>query len=215
MPAFIDLTNNIFGRLTVLKRMENTKDGKARWLCQCQCGKQVIVQRNNLRSGSTSSCGCLAREKSKERETKHGQSRTRLYSIWKGMKKRCNNPSEERKARIYKDKGISVCSQWYDFNNFYSWAINNGYSDKLTIDRKDGNRDYCPENCRWIDMKSQQRNKTTNRLITYNGVTKCVSEWAEEYGVRPGLIIDRLNGGWSVEDSLNKPVVRKIKHENK
>ena len=103
---------------------------------------------------------------------------TRIYSIWCGMKARCYGKSDKNYSR-YGAVGISVCDEWKDdFMSFYNWSMQNGYSDDLTIDRIDGKKGYCPENCRWVDYKVQANNTTRNRIITYNGQSKTMSEWA-------------------------------------
>lgn len=107
---------------------------------------------------------------------KHGSSRTRLYSIWFGMKRRCQDPRSKDFA-CYEAKGIKVCKEWNnDFSSFKAWSLIHGYSEKLSIDRIDNSKGYSPENCRWATMKEQQNNRSSNRFVTYNGETKTVKQ---------------------------------------
>lgn len=121
-----------------------------------------------MRKGITRSCGCLHDEAARMRRTSHGKSGTRLYAIWKAMNRRCSNPSDKNYNR-YGGRGISVCDEWCDdFQAFYEWAIANGYDEtapvgECTIDRIDNDKGYAPGNCRWVDLKTQQNNKSNNR----------------------------------------------------
>ena len=140
---------------------------------------------------------------------KHGLYKSRLNSILRNMKQRCYNHKNPR-YNVYGGKGIKICDEWMDKENglvnFYNWAINNGYQDNLTIDRINNDKDYCPENCRWITNQEQQYNKSVNHLITYNGKTMCIAEWSNELGITSKLISTRLSKGWSVERTFTTPM---------
>ena len=123
------LSGKVFGRLTVISY------NLGLWECICSCGKTTHVKTSSLISGRTQSCGCLQKEKTIQACTKHGGSKTRLYSIWRNMKSRCNCPTAS-KYNIYGGKGIQVCSDWESFEGFRDWALSYGYSDDLSIDRK-------------------------------------------------------------------------------
>lgn len=135
----------------------------------------------------------------------HRETKTRLHKIWESMLERC----EYEKHPHYEDyggRGISVCEGWHDYVSFRNWAVDNGYSDGLSIDRINNDLGYSPDNCRWSTMKEQQRNKRNNRLLTFCGETKTVSEWAENTEINKTTIKERLNAGWPVDIALTKPV---------
>jgi hypothetical protein len=157
MPAFIDLSGQVFGRLTVLSREKNGGGGHTRWRCGCACGNETVVQQSKLRSGNTSSCGCLQKELVASRLSIHGGSGTRLYTIWSSMKDRCYNPNRAGFVD-YGARGISICDEWRnDFTVFREWALVSGYSDRLSIDRVDVDGNYEPANCRWATDKQQRQ----------------------------------------------------------
>ena len=193
-----DLIGQKFGRLTVVARGENTSYGKATWVCACECGRQKekTVTSYDLTSGKVRSCGCLYYESNKGRNMTHGKSKTRLYHIWSGMRQRCSQPSSVG-FRHYGGKGIAVCPEWCDFQTFYDWAMSHGYAPTLSIDRIDNNLGYCPENCRWVDMKIQQNNRTNNVRISINGDIKTLSEWSDLSGIPVKVLSLRHRNNWS------------------
>lgn len=206
MGKFIDLTNEIIGRLTVIERVENI--GKCTmWKCKCECGKEVVIRQPDLRSGRTQSCGCLHSEQLSLRNTTHNLSKTKLCSIWRSMKGRCLNPKDQA-YKNYGGRGVTICEEWSNnFVAFYNWAINNGYSEELSIDRIDNNGNYEPSNCRWATRKVQANNKRDNHYLIYNGKSQTISQWANELNIKPHTILRRLNLGWSVERALSEGVV--------
>lgn len=140
---------------------------------------------------------------------KHGLCYTNLYRRWINMRSRCNN-SNSTKYHLYGGKGIKVCAEWENnFLSFYNWSIKNGYKKGLTLDRINGNDNYKPSNCRWVTYKIQSRNTTQNHMLTYNGQTKCIYEWAEYLGISKKMLSERIRRGWSIERALNTPNVKK------
>lgn len=171
---FKDITGQRFGRLVVIERAENGDRRCAIWKCMCDCGNIHICAGIDLRSHKTRSCGCFRHESVVEHFTKHDKRHSRLYQTWLSMKQRCTNPNHKNYSR-YGGRGITVCDKWInDFQAFYDWAMANGYDEnapqgKCTIDRIDNNKGYSPDNCRWVDMKTQSNNRSTNRKVKING----------------------------------------------
>lgn len=161
MSALKDLTGQRFGRRTVISRAGSDRRGCATWLCVCDCGSESVVTGAELRKNHSGSCGCMRRD----RLTVHSKRKTRLYKVWEGMKTRCYNPSHMAYKR-YGGRGITVCVEWCnDFQAFYEWAMANGYDEnapigQCTIDRIDNDKGYSPDNCRWVDMKTQRHNRS-------------------------------------------------------
>lgn len=206
MSHFIDLTGMQFGRLVVLSRATSSTKGQSQWLCRCDCGTERIIIGSVLRDGRSKSCGCMKLERLVKRSTTHGHATNGIsptYHSWAGMLNRCNNSSHNRYQR-YGWRGITVCSRWTVFGNFLA---DMGEKPKGTsIDRIDVDGDYTPENCRWANAKTQARNKTNSRIVTVNGVSRTVAEWAEITGINRATIWDRLDAGRTEEQAVSAPL---------
>jgi hypothetical protein len=182
-----DLTGQKFGRLIVVKRAGTDNHRNSTWLCKCVCDNEVIVNRCNLKSGNTKSCGCLNKEESSKYNTIHGKSNDRIYSIWKGIKFRCSY------LKNYGGRGIKVCDEWlHNFQVFYDWALSNGYADNLSIDRIDNEGNYEPTNCRWATYRQQANNTRTNRFIIHNGETNTIAEWSRKTDINYSTLRNRI-----------------------
>lgn len=197
-----------FGRLTVEKAFRTRdKNGRAliKWTLRCDCGNKVTIAPSKAVNGVQQSCGCLAHEMIGERSRKHGESHTRLFYLWVNMRYRCYDPKNKRYAN-YGGRGIKVCDEWNnDYATFAKWARENGYRDDLTIDRIDVNGDYTPENCRWATWEEQANNKTNNHLLTIDGETKTMTQWAKQYGIGMSTIWARVKNGWEPEMAVKTP----------
>lgn len=203
MGKLIDITGQRYGRLLVLKRFGRNASKQTLWLCRCDCGNEVSVTGSHLKNGDTRSCGCLHNEGN---NTKHGGRKTRLYNIWAKMRRRCANENDEA-YKDYGGRGITVCPEWQEsFEAFRDWALANGYRDDLSIDRKDNDGNYCPENCRWATQKIQGNNQRSNRLCEYNGKTMTLKQWAEEAGINYKTLHTRMSRGWTLERALTTKI---------
>jgi hypothetical protein len=208
----IELTGQRFGRLTVLARVANGKGGNARWLCRCNCGNEREILAGHLKSGDSRSCGCLQRELVSLRLFRHGHRRIRkdgrgqstTYLSWNAMRERCYNRNYHAYAR-YGGRGISVCDRW--LGSFEDFLADMGERPPgKTIDRRDNDGNYEPENCFWATKAEQARNKRSNRWITFQGEARCLAEWAELFNVRYNTLRMRLSRGWTLQCALTTPV---------
>lgn len=197
-----DIKGQVFGRLTVLDR-DLFVNGKTRWLCSCECGKQVSVIGQLLRNGRTKSCGCLRSDRAAETASKHGgyvgRKPTRTMRIWKNMIQRTCNPNCPMYAR-YGGAGIGVCKSWQTFEGFM--ADMGEVPDGLTLERIDNSKGYEPNNCKWTTYAEQNRNKSSTKKLTLNGRTQVAADWAAELGLTDSQIYKRIRRGWSDEEVL-------------
>jgi hypothetical protein len=192
-----------FGILTVIEPAGKAKSGHMQWKCLCDCGKETVALGHNIRKGNTTSCGCRWR--------KHGQSNgnggrpTSTYKRWGGILDRCTNPNN-KKYHLYGGRGITVCDRWRESFTAFLEDMGERPSKKHSLDRyPDQNGNYEPGNCRWATIREQNRNKSSNRLVTFQGETLTIAEWAE----RKGMIWETLDGRlkkWTVEKALTTPV---------
>lgn len=202
-----DLTGQRFGRLTVIRATEKRDQwGCVIYECRCDCGNVCFVPTGRLTNSrtysTTRSCGCLFNETHEQ----HGGSDTNLYMRWHKMKVRCNNPKAQNYKR-YGGRGIRICDEWKNsFAAFRDWALSSGYKEGLTLDRIDVNGNYCPENCRWITNKEQQRNRRNNLIIEMDGQKMTLPEWCDSLGVPYDLAYSRIHTyHWDPKRALTEP----------
>lgn len=203
-----------YGKLTVVEDLgvfikEGTKTPRHYVKCICSCKDRtiVIVDFDSLKNGSTTSCGCYGKEQRLKVNTKHGLSHSRIKRIYNNMHSRCDNPNTP-KFKNHGGRGIKVCDEWSGKNgfiNFYKWAINNGYSDDLTLDRQDNNGNYKPSNCRWVDQDTQHENRRVTRYFEINGESKMAKNWCKEYGININTFWQRVLQGLSGEELIKPP----------
>ena len=203
-----DLTGERFGRLTVIKRIENHYYPSGRhdiqYRCRCDCGNEVNVLGIHLRSGHTVSCGCFRKENTSKMWFKHGMTNERLYYTWKNMKARCYNKNHDD-YNLYGGRGIKVSKKWkHDFSAFAEWALKHGYDDTLTIDRIDVNGNYKPSNCRFVTQKEQCNNTRRNIIIKYKGESHTIKEWSKILGIKYETMLSRFHKGWSIKKVFSK-----------
>lgn len=203
-PQFKDLTGLLFNRLTAQGIVEYRLNSRGKriavWLCRCVCGNEVRVTRSNLVSGGVQSCGCLRDDRLRAVLTTHGFSNHPLYTIWDGIRRRCNDPGD-RAYKNYGARGIQMCERWRDIQNFID-DMGERPSLKHTVERVDNEGHYSPDNCIWATRKEQNRNKRDTILVTYDGRTQCLTDWAAEIRSNTPTLRYRLRVGWSIKQAL-------------
>jgi hypothetical protein len=193
-----DLTGREFGMIKVLSFSGRVKN-QYYWNCECLgCGKKDV--KKNLTRIKKFGCNCFYRK------YKELIDNNKMYRAWQGIKTRCLNKNS-KSFKNYGGRGIKICNEWFEFNNFYDWALKTGYKKGLTIDRIDVNGDYCPENCRWATKKVQANNSRSNIRVTMNGETHTLIEWSRIYKINYRTVQSRIYiYGWRIEDAIKKEV---------
>lgn len=188
----------------IFVKVVGTRNGKSRALYTCACGNTHEAFTNDVNRNKTMSCGCLRRETSKLINYKHGQSETAEFTAWQEMLARCYTKTHKNYT-TYGGRGIEVCPEWR--TNFQTFLKDMGTRPKemTSLDRIDVNGPYSPNNCRWADQKTQNRNKRNNHTITHNNSSMCLSEWEEKLNFPEGLLKARLNLGWSESQAITMP----------
>lgn len=200
----IDLTGQTFGRLTVLSMtmVKTARRNVAHCICSCECGGIITTLPHSLKSMATKSCGCLLSEVSASRQTTHNQSNTPTWSVWCAMRRRCDNP-RNKSYGLYGGRGITVCERWQDFSNFLA-DMGERPSRLHSIERQNTNGNYEPGNCVWATKAQQSRNTRRNVVLTHNGKTMVLQDWADFLGVHRCTLERRLRKGWPIHKVLSE-----------
>lgn len=201
-----DLIGQTFNDWSVVARGRPRGAEGRQWLCRCVCGTEREISAYALRKGLTSGCGCRAAERVAAAQTTHGQSKTPEHRAWIAMRSRCNNPNTT-KWHLYGGRGITVDPRWDDFATFLA-DMGPKPSKRHSVERRDGNKGYSPENCYWATPEQQNQNTTRNRFLTFEGETLTVSEWARRKGISQSALRNRIADDWTVEHALTIPVQR-------
>jgi hypothetical protein len=211
MSKHINLIGQKFGLLTVIERAENTHHGRVQWHCVCDCGGKKTAQATYLQTGDTKSCGCLALEQRRQAAKGKGHLESkrlnrREYASWQAMIARCHNISDQSFAD-YGGRGVTVNPAWRE--SFAVFLRDMGARPKgCSLDRIDNSGNYTPDNCRWATPKQQANNRRNNRLITLNGTTQTVAQWADTVGIKANVIHNRLRNGMSEHDAVTRQIQR-------
>lgn len=215
MKKIIINSGDKFGRLTAIRKSHQDKYGHVFWLCKCDCGNETFAKPSSLKSGHKTSCGCLQKETLSNLNKTHGYSVSsgvdkNIYQIWKGMKARCYNQNNQM-YHLYGGRGIGICHEWInDAKAFHDWALSNGYTRGLSIERIDVNSDYNPQNCKWIPVSKQNLNKRNSIYLEIGGKQKLLVDVAREYNISYHTLYSRLKKGLQLKNILlkNKRICR-------
>lgn len=195
MPKLIDLSGQKIGRLLVVrKETAPMKRSGTHYVCHCDCGSVKTIHRSELRNGDTKSCGCIQREKASQAQYKHGLRHHPIYKTYSCMKDRCLNPRNHDYPR-YGGRGISICESWLQsFENFANDMLPS-WKPKLTLERVDLNKDYCPDNCIWAGAKQQANNRRTSVRVLFNGEQYTKEDFSKKFNIPLRTVVDRLSRG--------------------
>jgi hypothetical protein len=201
-PRARNLSGQRFGRLTAIEPTSERVNKKIVWKCACECGAFAFAASSNLINGHTTSCGCVRREV----RLTHGLSATRAYRSWVAMMARCYDRTHKG-YHSYGGRGITACDRWLNVEAFI--ADMGPRPCGTSIERVDNSKGYQPDNCKWATPKQQGRNRRSNRMLTANGLTLCVADWADRVGLSKQQIADRLRLGWSDAAAVTTPKLRR------
>lgn len=216
MASSSNLVGQRFGRLVVASFAFSRN--ATFWNCLCDCGGSSVVRAALLRNGSTKSCGCGSKEQARINCQKYWRRneripieiRRRLNDAYSNMVSRCSDPTNHRYAN-YGGRGITICQEWTGAEGrqrFYDWAMAQGYSAGLSLDRINVNGIYSPDNCRLVGSIAQANNTTRNHYITWQGQTLSVADWARRLGLTYSSMIHRVQRGWTMDRIASQPMRR-------
>lgn len=201
----IDRSGHRYGRLVVIDPAGTQGNGQTRWNCRCDCGNATIAIGSNLASGNTSSCGCLGDE-SRHSHGTHHLSGTKLCRTWREMKRRCEDADNHAFAS-YGGRGVTICERWSRSVIDFATDVGEPPSPAHTLDRRDNDGPYSPENCFWATPTEQANNKRTNHRLTHDGETLTVAQWARRARLPYRTLYSRILRGWSVADAIETPLI--------
>lgn len=190
-PRKINMVGRKYGRWTIISFFDHRPKRMVRWLCKCDCGNEKVVEGAQIRRGASLSCGCIRSEMLSVRATKHGHTGSRTYICWMNMKARCYN-KDNIGFMNYGGRGITVCKRWLaSFENFI--ADMGEVPDGMSIDRRENDGNYEPDNCRWATKIIQQNNCSTNHIVTLQGITDTIANHARRMGLKYMTLFKRIN----------------------
>ncbi len=189
-----------FGKLVVVRKVRKDSRGRWYWQCDCDCGGQKRVRGDALTSRKITQCAPCTIAQSALRRTRHGLSEHELYDTWKNMMDRCYTPTH-RSYPHYGARGIRVLEYWHNVRNFIDSMAPRPPGQ--TLDRRDNDGDYGPDNCRWATKEQQANNTTANHTLTHRGATRTIAQWGRIMGLLESTIRERINAGWTVEKTLS------------
>lgn len=198
----MDLVGLRFGRLLVVEYSTSDKNGNTKFFCKCDCGECKVIYGQSLKAGATLSCGCLNKEIVSSMPQNHHMSHTSYYKAWAGMIQRCTNPQNHKWQR-YGGRGISVCKEWRDFENFQRDMGERPPG--MTLDRTNNNGDYTPSNCRWATATQQQNNMSTNVRVSIDGEPMTIPQASRAFGISRETIRSRIRSGWDAQLAVQHP----------
>lgn len=204
MPSIKDLTGERFNQLLVIRRAEN-QGRRVMWVCRCDCGGEIVTRGHSIQTGHTVSCGCVGLKRLSDHRYTHGKYGSRAYGIWQGMKSRCYSPGNTS-YRIYGGRGISVCQEWREsFEAFYRDM--GDPPEGFSIDRKDPDKNYCLENCRWASSFDQARTKRSNIHVSWRGEDRVLEDWATHLNINIATLYARVvRYNWDIERAFTRPI---------
>jgi hypothetical protein len=207
MSKRLNLVGQKFNRLEVLA-LDSVKKGATQWLCKCDCGEIIIVAGFRLKNGHTRSCGCLNKESLSRIATKHGFSSHSAYHTYLNIIDRCYN-TNNKMFKYYGGRNITVCERWLGLNGMENFLSDVGTRPPgHDLDRKDNDKGYSPDNCRWATRTDNMRNTRRTPEVEFNGKSQSLPAWADDIGCTPNALRYRFASRWSKEKALTTPSQR-------